>query len=352
MNITHLLGNGFDLNLGLKTAYKDFYSFYQNTSTNKDLKSELIEEIKQNKNEWSDFEFNFGKFTNKTDSPKDFINLCKDVSYFLKSYIKEQEDRLDIDDELPKVFINNLIHPEECLLPKYKNKIIAYRNNNLLTSHVVNTITFNYTKSLEIIIDKYKDKNTLPVINGATVGIEEIEHIHGKTDDNSTIILGVNDESQIDNKILANDLGVKDYLIKSQSNYIIGEETEDKCKKIIKNSNLICLYGLSLGDTDKLWWYYIGEVFSNSNLMIIYFVQDFDIIDKKGFGVIERKNKELLINKMGIESITVKDQQRIIVAPSTYMFKNNHSPLLMGKSMREEINQIKKKEEYNRVLAL
>lgn len=32
MNVTFLLGNGFDLNLGLLTSYKDFYSYYTKKS--------------------------------------------------------------------------------------------------------------------------------------------------------------------------------------------------------------------------------------------------------------------------------------------------------------------------------
>ena len=28
MNVTYIIGNGFDLNLGLKTSYKDFYACY------------------------------------------------------------------------------------------------------------------------------------------------------------------------------------------------------------------------------------------------------------------------------------------------------------------------------------
>lgn len=29
MNITFFIGNGFDLNLGLKTRYKDFYKYFK-----------------------------------------------------------------------------------------------------------------------------------------------------------------------------------------------------------------------------------------------------------------------------------------------------------------------------------
>lgn len=34
MNVTFLLGNGFDLNLGLSTSYKDFYSYYTKKEPN------------------------------------------------------------------------------------------------------------------------------------------------------------------------------------------------------------------------------------------------------------------------------------------------------------------------------
>ena len=32
MNITYLIGNGFDLNLGLKTSYTDFFTCYKETN--------------------------------------------------------------------------------------------------------------------------------------------------------------------------------------------------------------------------------------------------------------------------------------------------------------------------------
>ena len=33
MNITFLIGNGFDINLGLKTRYSDFYPYFIEKST-------------------------------------------------------------------------------------------------------------------------------------------------------------------------------------------------------------------------------------------------------------------------------------------------------------------------------
>ena len=39
MNIVHIIGNGFDLNLDLKTSYRHFYEYYKNQeSKNENIK--------------------------------------------------------------------------------------------------------------------------------------------------------------------------------------------------------------------------------------------------------------------------------------------------------------------------
>ena len=42
MKIVYLIGNGFDLNLGLKTSYRDFYKKYIKQKSN----SEIVENFK------------------------------------------------------------------------------------------------------------------------------------------------------------------------------------------------------------------------------------------------------------------------------------------------------------------
>lgn len=36
MKILYIIGNGFDLNLQLKTSYKDFYDYYKSTESSTD----------------------------------------------------------------------------------------------------------------------------------------------------------------------------------------------------------------------------------------------------------------------------------------------------------------------------
>ena len=50
MNVLFLLGNGFDLQLGLDTRYKDFYGYYKNLSSS----NEQIASMKMSINNYLD----------------------------------------------------------------------------------------------------------------------------------------------------------------------------------------------------------------------------------------------------------------------------------------------------------
>ena len=56
MNILYLIGNGFDLSLGMKTRYEDFYEYYctlGETEQNADVIA-LKKTIKEGKEGWQD----------------------------------------------------------------------------------------------------------------------------------------------------------------------------------------------------------------------------------------------------------------------------------------------------------
>ena len=63
MNVTFLIGNGFDLGIGLKTAYSDFYNVYCKSDSNDSLAVKKFKsEIQGNYENWSDFEAAFGEY--------------------------------------------------------------------------------------------------------------------------------------------------------------------------------------------------------------------------------------------------------------------------------------------------
>lgn len=71
MNITFFIGNGFDLNLGLKTRYENFYEYFQMNSNEDNMIKGWI-----NKKEslWSDLEEALGKSLSKIKENEEFCN--------------------------------------------------------------------------------------------------------------------------------------------------------------------------------------------------------------------------------------------------------------------------------------
>ena len=63
MNITFFIGNGFDLNLGLKTSFIDFIKIYKNESSDNEIIKNFKQKICENQELWSNAEVAFGKYT-------------------------------------------------------------------------------------------------------------------------------------------------------------------------------------------------------------------------------------------------------------------------------------------------
>ena len=75
-----IIGNGFDLNCGLKTRYKDIYKQYKlSPSMNKTI-IDFKNDIDPNSENWSDFEFGMSEYAKKFDSEDGFIECLEDFS--------------------------------------------------------------------------------------------------------------------------------------------------------------------------------------------------------------------------------------------------------------------------------
>ena len=92
MNITFLIGNGFDIKLGLKTRYTDFYNIYIDSNKDRNIDdnikcfSELIED---NYETWADFEMAFAE--NAFGTKYDIRDILEDFSKKFAEYLKRQE---------------------------------------------------------------------------------------------------------------------------------------------------------------------------------------------------------------------------------------------------------------------
>lgn len=90
------------------------------------------------------------------------------------------------------------------------------------------------------------------MIHLCPVGDKEILHIHGTT--TSNMVLGVNDKNQIANKELAENSLFRERLTKTEiNNMSYGNTKIERACAVIDSSSVICIFGMSIGATDKMW---------------------------------------------------------------------------------------------------
>lgn len=259
MNITFILGNGFDIQLGLRSRYSDFLKEYikiapQDNDNIKKFKSYLSKKTSQEL--WSNAEAAMGMYLKGySDKTIEVYNeQVQDFEVHLINYLKQQQERCSFSDS-EKI----ASHFKSFLFKSFGDVLTARRdklNTDKGTNNIYNFISFNYTDLLEK-IKKCCSSITLRTRSDATAKYFDnwgsIFHVHGTLD--RQIIMGVNDESQLD---ISGGITLTDELrwelIKPTLNFESGNSFDRPAKNAILKSDIIAIYGVSYGDTDKLWW--------------------------------------------------------------------------------------------------
>lgn len=264
--ITFLIGNGFDLHIGLNTSYKDFYEYYI-TKYPDDI---LARSIGSDDIYWADLELALGRYTGEIepDTENDFWDSEERLEQELTSYLESQMKRVSIRDR--KSSMETAIEMQRSLtnfhkeLPEIQQQYIEEAINETHTNIVYSFITFNYTTVLDQCINAAKNmipgefaKHQTSLGRSYSHAIEPPLHIHGTTE--AEMVFGVNDESQITNKEFTSNDYHKQLLIKEETNKCYNRGKTDAARKIIDDSMIICIFGMSIGRTDKIWWQYIAQ---------------------------------------------------------------------------------------------
>ena len=324
MNVLYIIGNGFDLNLGLKTSYKDFYDYYKSIESTKKNVINLKSSISNNYKNWSDLELALGQYTEEIKTLDDFDEVFEDIGGQLSEYLKKEEDKFDSNSVNKEKFFENIVKPEEFLPLADNNKIKKFKNNYLNREWHVDIITFNYTRIIEKILVKVKPvKIGYHSNSNANVILRRIEHIHGYIDDR--MILGVNDISQLKNKEFHKNEDILEAIIKEKCNKSYRHMIDDFFKSKIEQADFICFFGVSIGDTDNMWWELIGEKLKNNPMPLIIFTKGEEVISPRiGYknNRTERKMRNYFLKKT---KLTDKEKERIVgniyVALDSSMFK-------------------------------
>lgn len=344
INITFLVGNGFDISAGLRTKYSDFYEWYCNLPMDGN-ESQYLRKFKNSiqsyvdrihsttiseDETWADFELGLAKYTDQftKDNGTQFIECKEDALNHMILYLKQQQTLFDItafsDDDIERI-CTQIRNFYLALPPVGRNYIKGFFEPKLYADTIIKFISFNYTDVLDKVIDKISN---FPLKIESFWGIETkysidptVLHIHG--DLNEYPILAVDNESQIKNQDMLDIIGFKESMIKAAGIDAIDRDWHIIAEKIIDTSDIICIWGMSLGATDRKWWNKISFWLQQSNkrrLIIFYYLA----AQIGSTSIIEYvTNKKAVIDKFFSHSDLSEEEKELIKKQIYVVFNDN-----------------------------
>lgn len=271
MNITFLVGNGFDISAGIDTSYSGFYKWYCEQRKNEggpepgwvqDFKNDILKDMKKPPEErmWSDFEWGLGDYVQKFDADTmyQFVDCYEDAVANLQKYIELQMECKvrDLSSQQIESFSRGLLYFTSELSEASKEATKGMLPPQINQDVWFNFISFNYTDVLDKFVQAVSNTPLTRWSKGVTTYYVKVFfpvlHIHGSID--NMPLMGVNNKDQIRSDLLKENVDLQRCLVKPIASAAVGNLVQKKAKNWIQESNIICLWGLSIGETDAQWW--------------------------------------------------------------------------------------------------
>ena len=357
MDITFLVGNGFDLNLGLKTSYSDFIEEYIKAfDDDSDLIKHFKEMIRIDLPTWADAEVAFGNYTewfaNNMLTAEDFYVCYDDFCIKLAAYLDKQEKMVEFISSAnvtASAFVEAIAF--DAILDRFpdnESERLIKVMNSIPGGYDYRFISFNYTKTLDRFISS--------VINVGDAGgkrsltgrhyyntIAQAVHVHGTT--YRSMVLGVNDKSQLSAPGLFDGYNAEyaGQMIKEDAIRLSGDNSALTACNLLQTSDMIYIFGMSLGLTDKVWWQRVLKVMiEKKHVHLIIFANN----APEYSGLIVRRRtkwnrenqlaKQAFIDRSGVE--LSDDEKADLLSRIHYENTNLFEPL------REHVEILKTKE--------
>lgn len=262
--IVLVIGNGFDIDLGLETRYEDFLDskYFKEHIKGSPFEPDNIYRKQFNvlKEDLNLFDY----LSHKCKKNQNWIDIEKELAELAKSSTKRFRKASQTEEETFE-----LLHKQLCSYLKS----IDYSNINNSTSLQLLRVLCKCA-NVEIISYNYTDLHKLKFYLQCRLNMP-IDHVHGKIEDES-IILGFEDDIEIDNSYA--------FMIKSFSPHYKSHNVRQK----LLEANEVIFFGHSLGSTD---YHYFQDLFRRQS--------NPDLADKKQiiriFTYDEKSRRDILI---------------------------------------------------------
>lgn len=278
--VTFLIGNGFDLACGLRSRYLDSYDSYIHSESKDAVINEFKNAIENDISTWGDFEMRLADYAKQLNSSAELIACLRDYTQFLSDYLMKEQQNFWNKNE-------TLIETNNEILKEMGRSLTAFFN--LPSQNDVNEIdavlrrdpkmyysfiSFNYTNIFDRLLHAAHINGNIYM--GVTVDPAfKIVHIHGLLGE--AVTLGLDNEDQVSETPYHLDHRSRRTLIKPAFLNSYDYNRVEMAKELIMESDIICTYGLSLGDSDLTWrkqlasWLQSGDshhlVYYNYNYM-------------------------------------------------------------------------------------
>lgn len=319
--VLFIIGNGFDLSMGMKTKYEDMYESYCNTPSS----SKTIENFKQTLSnrepydKWSDFEMGMAEYAKTLSNEAQFVECVRDFKAHMAQHLQTENQKIisainnrDYTNKLLEELDRSFEEFYMCFSPNVIRQLNSLVSILFLASPKI--ITFNYTTGLdELLLLRAKKDHTL---------IDSPLHIHGslKTD----VVLGVDNISQLEGCSYSISQRGERSFVKTIFNQQYDSKRVSEAKQLISNSQIICTYGFSMGESDKTWIGLLVDWLKQSvDHHLIVYQYDKTEYRRYIFDALmdaEDEKKAALLTRLGLTESKLADQIHIPIGYDIFNF--------------------------------
>ncbi len=348
MSTLFLIGNGFDVNCGMKTRYTDVYKGYVKEKSTNSILEKFKKTIESNLETWGDFEMAMAQYAQRLYSEEEFLECVRDFAQYMEKHLLEEQNAFKEKMNNMQIF-NEVLNEVENSLGSFYSGIshrvdgtMKKRNATYLGN--IEAISFNYTEIFDMLINQYLEIST-------PLKQKEVVHIHGILQDDP--VFGVDNIEQIKASYSLTKKGKRGF-IKPVFNTEYDPERVQQARILINNASTICTYGISLGESDLSWrnalieW--LGK--NKSNHLFIYQYSLSTVEYRTSSEKMDREDdeKERLLLKWGIDNMeNIFDQIHIPCGKNIFNIENvieNVEKELQAEEERKIKERIKKGQEF------
>ena len=330
-----LVGNGFDISIGMKTSAHDFIeSFVQeNARSDNQFAKNLAARISADGiDTWADYEQMVGQYSESFNlsSVGDYLGQKEALDDYLGDWL-EKESELVSEDFVrgnASKCLSSLTRFRRDLPERQQDQIERMIKNHPSEDWSVDILCFNYTDALlkmyQVLGGEGTKLGSFKPNRYSILG--KFIFAHGSLEQRE-VISGVDNPSQIASSELSKLEEVKRVLVKEEIEASVYQRTRDvDALSLIKKANMIYVFGMSYGVTDERWWRAIDErMRSDGSCLLVLFSLEYSKFHSDSYSPVGRawivdQVIECFFASRGDTEPSIEYRNRIIVADSALLF--------------------------------